>query len=361
MNSTNNLKANKKSNYKLQKKKERNRASCKSYYPDKVEETEFGSATEEEQLSLIDVASMRKREDRIAKLYTIFPEEITFSWNKGRVEFSARIINLLCYAYGQGRTNVRSCLGSYFKRQGYQNLTVRRKNTGMVFVTNDYVKREQKKQEIRKRKFEKEEKKKEEQEEKQKRLLQRKRQKVQKKQPNISKKRRLISKKKKLKIQFKLKPKRSKTKKTTTHSKTKRKAIKTKTRKGKTKVNSKLTNFNQKKQKIFMNGTEQQKVNTIDFVDQKSKNDFPNFEKDFFSIHQSNPFIDCLWEESTQNSNDLQSDSPINSPFLSEIQPGNESQQQCESVLSYQFETEYFSNFISMAENEFELSTLKFD
>ncbi|KAJ6228788.1 hypothetical protein M0813_08281 [Anaeramoeba flamelloides] len=361
MNSNKNLKATKKSNYKLQKKNERNRSSCMSYYPDEVEETAFGTATEEEQLALIDVASMRKREDRIAKLYTIFPEEIVFSWNKGRVEFSARIINLLCYTYGQGRTNVRSCLGSYFKRQGYQNLTVRRKNTGMVFVTNDYVQREKKEQAIRKREFEEQEKKKEEQEEKQKLLLKRKRQKMQKKQPNQFKKRRLVQKKRKLKIQFKLKPARAL--QTKRKPKTKRKTIitKPKTRKVKTKVNSKFTNLDQKKQKIFKNETHQTKVNTINFVDQKLKNDFPNFEKDFFSLHQSDPFIDCLWEESTQNSNDLQSDSPVNSPFLLEIHSDNDIQQQYESVLPYQFDTEDFSNFISTAENEFELSTLEFD
>ncbi|KAJ6246308.1 protein sprouty [Anaeramoeba flamelloides] len=349
-------KTKRKSNYKLQKKKERNRSNCKSYYPDEVEELAFGTATEEEQLALIDVTFIRKREDRIAKLYSIFPDEITFSWNKGRVEFSARIISLLCYAYGQGRTNVRSCLGSYYKRKGYQNLTVRRKNTGMVFVTNEYVERERQVQEIRKRAFEEEEHEKEKAEEEEKLKVKKKKQ------------------RNKAKIHFKSKQtKLSRTKpKTTVNEKKQQQQLLTKTilktrTKSQTKNNSKNQIYEQKIQKIHQkpiitlgNDNPKNSIST-NLLDQNSK-----YENDFFSMKQSNLFSDSFWEESTQNSNDLQSDlkrgfSPVNSPFLSEIQPENEIQQQYESVLPYQFDTEDFTNFIPIIENEFELSTLEFD
>ncbi|KAJ3448585.1 protein dek [Anaeramoeba flamelloides] len=371
-------KTKRKSNYKLQKKKERNRSNCKSYYPDEVEELAFGTATEEEQLALIDVTFIRKREDRIAKLYSIFPDEITFSWNKGRVEFSARIISLLCYAYGQGRTNVRSCLGSYYKRKGYQNLTVRRKNTGMVFVTNEYVERERQVQEIRKRAFEEEEHEKEKAEEEEKLKVKKKKQRNKAKvKPNHLKKRKLNhkkKKKKKLKIHFKSKQtKLSRPKPKTTVNEKKqqqqlltKKILKTRT-KSQTKNNSKNQIYEQKIQKIHQkpiitlgNDDPKNSIST-NLLDQNSK-----YENDFFSMKQSNLFSDSFWEESTQNSNDLQSDlkrgfSPVNSPFLSEIQPENEIQQQYESVLPYQFDTEDFTNFIPIIENEFELSTLEFD
>ncbi|KAJ6239101.1 hypothetical protein M0813_25313 [Anaeramoeba flamelloides] len=142
-----------KKNLRTKKRKpERNRLSAKSYYPDQVESTSFGTATEKEQLSLIEISSIRSQKMRMKRLYKAFPNDITRRWNNKRIEFSERMMNLLAYSLGQGRTNLRSCLGSYFKKKGFVNLTIRKKNTGMLFVKNKSVAKEKKKQERKKQK-----------------------------------------------------------------------------------------------------------------------------------------------------------------------------------------------------------------
>ncbi|KAJ3452683.1 hypothetical protein M0812_04457 [Anaeramoeba flamelloides] len=143
-----------KANLKRTKKRkpERNRLSAKCYYPDQVEITSFGTATEKEQLVLVDISTIRSQKLRMKKLYKAFPNDITRRWNNKRIEFSERMMNLLAYSFGQGRTNLRSCLGSYFKKKGFANLTIRKKNTGMLFVKNKCVEKEKKRQERKKQK-----------------------------------------------------------------------------------------------------------------------------------------------------------------------------------------------------------------
>ncbi|KAJ3425314.1 hypothetical protein M0812_27751 [Anaeramoeba flamelloides] len=142
-----------KKNLRTKKRKpERNRLSAKSYYPDQVEITSFGTATEKEQLALIDISLIRSQKMRMKRLYKAFPNDITRRWNNKRIEFSERMMNLLAYSLGQGRTNLRSCLGSYFKKKGFVNLTIRKKNTGILFVKNKCAEKEKKKQERKKQK-----------------------------------------------------------------------------------------------------------------------------------------------------------------------------------------------------------------
>ncbi|KAJ3441956.1 protein dek [Anaeramoeba flamelloides] len=329
------------------KKKERNRSSCKLYYPDVIEESAFGAATEEEQLTLIDISNMKKRKDRVEKLYTLFPNEITFSWEKGRVEFSPRLISILCYAYGQGRTNVRSCLGSYFKRKGYHNMTVRRKNTGMVFVREEYLEREKKKQEreIRKRALQEEE---ADVEEEKKRQRKRQRRREEKKS-----------------TQFKKRKKNTMAKDTTTPNEEQAKNPKTKMVKKIVFPNRKQKREKKTKNSCLNLGKPTQTTKKI-VEENNQKNELSNFEQDFFSLNQSPLFRDSFWTNTALSTKDTKPDpkkkiSPFNTPILSEIQPENHFLEQFQFVLPDQFETEGFPICIPNMENVFEYTNLGFD
>ncbi|KAJ3432145.1 chascon isoform d-related [Anaeramoeba flamelloides] len=330
------------------KKKERNRSSCRRYYPDEIEESAFGAATEEEQLALIDVANMRNREDRVEKLYAIFPNEIVFSWEKGRVEFSARLINILCYAYGQGRTNVRSCLGSYFKRKGYHNMTVRSKNTGMIFVQEKYIEREKEKQEQETRKIKREEKEAEmEKEQRRQRKRQRRREKKKSSQWKKRKKNTMAKEKNVPKDYQEKNPKMKMVKKI---------------------VFPNLNNKRDQKTESSCLNLENQKHTTKKIIKENNeKNELSNYEQDFFSLNQSPFFWDSFWTYTTSNSDEKEKEtnpkrksSLFDTSIISEIKPKNDFLEQFQFVLPYQFETEGFPICIPNLENVFEYTNMGF-
>ncbi|KAJ3438483.1 anillin/rhotekin rtkn [Anaeramoeba flamelloides] len=386
----------KKKNLKVQKKKERNRTSCKSYYPDEVEETTFGTATEEEQLVLIDISCLRKREDRINQLFSFFPNDIIDDYNGGKIEFTARLINLLCYALGQGRTNVRSCLGSHFKRKGYKNLTVRKKNTGMVFVRNGFVEEKVRKNAKQKQPQDQDQKQKQKQKQKQNQEQGQKQELDQKNKVREQKRRKkrvfvdtlpVVKEEGEKKNENKIRKTNPKTKQTRmTRSRT-RTRINTRSSK-KAIINPKFSNntnnsyntnssnsntnscatnsntdgssncSNNNNDNNKKNNTYNGKSNTNEINDQ--------FEEGLMSPDQDSLLYKSFWVELPQNSNNLESDSlqgfsPVNTSMLSEIQFENEIAEPFGLAMPYQFENEDFSSFLLAIENEFESKNLQFD
>ncbi|KAJ6247184.1 microtubule-associated protein [Anaeramoeba flamelloides] len=375
----------KKKNLKVQKKKERNRTSCKSYYPDEVEEITFGTATEEEQLALIDISCMRKREDRIKQLFSFFPNDIMGDCNGEKIEFTARLINLLCYALGQGRTNVRSCLGSHFKRKGYRNLTVRKKNTGMVFVQKGFVEEKVKKDKKQKQKQKQEQEQEQEQKQEQDQKIKVREQKRRKKRvfvetlPLLKEEGEKTNENKKRKTNRKTKQTRMTRAHTRVNTRTSKRTYK------KAIINPKLENntnnsnntndrdsttdssLNNNTNSSSSNNNNDNQTKNNSYNDNSNTNVINDqFEDDLISPDHDSLLYNSFWVELPQNSNNLESDphqgfSPVNTSMLSEIQFENELTKPFELTTPYQFENEDFSSFLLAIDNEFESTNLQFD
>ncbi|KAJ3442282.1 hypothetical protein M0812_12016 [Anaeramoeba flamelloides] len=113
-------------------KRKGNRANKDSYVPSKLEIKSFEECTPTQKLALNRIKKMKLNRQRFVEIEKYFDDQISKSENKESVTLSAKLINVLCYGLGQGRSNVRKNIGNYYQRSGLINVTPR-EHKGMVF------------------------------------------------------------------------------------------------------------------------------------------------------------------------------------------------------------------------------------
>ncbi|KAJ3441017.1 hypothetical protein M0812_13020 [Anaeramoeba flamelloides] len=113
-------------------KRKGNRANKNSYVPNDLETKSFFECTPTQKLALSRIKEMKLNRQRFVEIENYFADHITKTENNESVTLNAKLINLLCYGLGQGRSNVRKNIGNFYQRSGLYNVTPR-EHKGMVF------------------------------------------------------------------------------------------------------------------------------------------------------------------------------------------------------------------------------------
>ncbi|KAJ6236550.1 hypothetical protein M0813_27939 [Anaeramoeba flamelloides] len=107
------------------------RANRNSYKANKCEIKAFNSCTDKEKAYLDNLSYIKTNKKRFTFLTKNFATE--FSNEDDSITISSRLINLLCFTFRQGRSNVRRSITNYYIEKGYFNNTPRN-SKGIVFT-----------------------------------------------------------------------------------------------------------------------------------------------------------------------------------------------------------------------------------
>ncbi|KAJ3446248.1 hypothetical protein M0812_08785 [Anaeramoeba flamelloides] len=108
-----------------------NRANRESYKPTDCQIKAYMNCTEKQKSQLDQIKDVKNNKKRIPKILEYFPSLIFEK--DGKVTVENDLINILCYVFRHGRSNVRKNLGNYFISLNYKNITPRKWTGGMIF------------------------------------------------------------------------------------------------------------------------------------------------------------------------------------------------------------------------------------